>query len=164
MLTWHTLEEIKGPNHHSRFIDRKRQFCDPARSRKHNERHPWTLSYCSLLHLAATKNYAKFCIFITSDIDWNSRQNDWTPLHVATYFKNIEVVLVLFGHKADTNALTNSFEKATDLSDHELILSVLNTRTHHHNHMNIFSHCNSVCVCCTMWFEEWYFIIRLLLL
>ena len=113
--------------------------------RKHNECHSLNTflknntPYCSLLHLAATKNYAKLTELVCAShlISTETRdKNGWTPLHVATYFNNIEVVLVLIGHKANTNALTNSFEKATDLSHHELILSVLSTRTLPYNHMN----------------------------
>lgn len=84
--------------------------------------------YSSLLHLAATKNYARLAELLCASglVSTEIRdKNGWTPLHVATYYSSIEVVLVLFQHKANTNALTRSFEKPTDLSDHELILSIL---------------------------------------
>ncbi len=112
--------------------------------KKHNECHSLNTflknntPYCSLLHLAASRNYARLAelLCVSNLISTEIRdKNGWTPLHVAAYFGNIEVVLVLFEHKANTNALTNSFEKASNLTNHELVLSVLGSHTHH-NRLN----------------------------
>ena len=84
--------------------------------------------YDTLLHLAATKNYSRLAEYICTNqlMSTESRdKNGWTPLHVATYYSSVDVVLVLAEHNVNTNSLTNSFEKPSDLTEHELVLSVL---------------------------------------
>ena len=86
--------------------------------------------YSSLLHLAAIKNYARLTEFLCSMHLLSTEvrdKNGRTPLHVATYYNNIEVVLVLVEHKANANSLTYSFEKPSDLTDNELVLAILDS-------------------------------------
>ena len=85
--------------------------------------------YDTLLHLAATKNYSRLAEYIcTNQLMSNETRdkNGWTPLHVAAYYSSVDVVLVLVDHNANKNSVTlNSSEKPSDLTEHELVLSIL---------------------------------------
>lgn len=84
--------------------------------------------YSSLLHLAACKNYPHLvnhvCKHRLSSIETRDK-NGWTPLHNAAYYNSLDVVLLLVERGANVHALTHSFEKALDLTDHELIQTLL---------------------------------------
>lgn len=84
--------------------------------------------YSSLLHLAAAKNYPhlvnyvcghKLCSMETRD------KNGWTPLHSAAYYNNLDVAMLLVEQGTNVHALTHSFEKPGDLTEHQLILTLL---------------------------------------
>ena len=82
----------------------------------------------TLLHLAASKNYPRLAKFLLKhrivETDFRDAYG-WTPLHTAVYFSNIDVLLVLIQYGASVHILTNSYEKATDLAEHELIQHIL---------------------------------------
>lgn len=82
----------------------------------------------TLLHLAATKNYPRLAKYILKhqivDQDFRDRYG-WTPLHTAAYHCSVDVVLLLLEYGASDHVLTNSYEKASDLTEHELILELL---------------------------------------
>ena len=82
----------------------------------------------SVLHLAAAKNFPRLARYILKHqlVDSNSRDRmGWTSLHVAAYYNSIDVLLLLVQHGASVHTLTNSYEKSSDLTDHELILDIL---------------------------------------
>ncbi len=58
----------------------------------------------------------------------------WTPLHTAAYFNNIEMILILLDHNANARAVTNSLEKPSDLTEHELNLKILSSQHCTHTH------------------------------
>ena len=82
----------------------------------------------TLLHLAATKNYPRLAKYILKhklvDGDFRDRYG-WTPLHTAAYHCSVDITILLLEFGASNNALTNSYEKASDLTEHELILELL---------------------------------------
>ena len=84
--------------------------------------------YHSLLHLAATKNYPCLVDYICrhqlSSLEIRDR-NGWTPLHTAAYYNCLEVVVLLMEQGANHHALTHSYEKPSDLTEHQLILELL---------------------------------------
>ena len=85
-------------------------------------------SYDSLLHLAAGKNYTRLASYLLRhrlcELEARDRKGR-TPLHTAAYFNNIDAALLLVQCGASTHALTNSYEKASDLTCHRLIRSIL---------------------------------------
>ena len=85
-------------------------------------------SYDSLLHLAAGKNYPRLAAYLLqskiSQLEARDRKGR-TPLHTAAYFNSIDIVLLLVQSGASTHSLTNSYEKASDLTTHGLIHSIL---------------------------------------
>ena len=82
----------------------------------------------TLLHLAATKNYPRLAKYILKhklvDKDFRDRYG-WTPLHTTAYHCSVDLTILLLEFGASNNALTNSYEKASDLTEHELILELL---------------------------------------
>ena len=82
----------------------------------------------TLLHLAASHNYARLAYYILKhqivDRDCRDRKG-WTPLHIAAYHGSVDVTLLLVEYGASIHALSNSYERATDLAQHELILDIL---------------------------------------
>ena len=80
--------------------------------------------YSSLLHLAAAKNFPHLASYVCrhrlSSIETRDK-NGWTPLHTASYYNSLDVALLLSQKGANMHALTHSFEKAADLTDHQLI-------------------------------------------
>ena len=84
--------------------------------------------YDTLLHLAASKNYPRLAKYILRHkiVDTEVRdRRGWTPLHTAAYYNCLDTVLLLLEYGASTHSLTNSFDKAKNLTEHELILAVL---------------------------------------
>ena len=84
--------------------------------------------YDTLLHLAASKNYPRLAKYILRHkiVDTEVRdRRGWTPLHTAAYYNCLDIVLLLLEYGASAHSLTNSYEKAADLTEHELILAVL---------------------------------------
>lgn len=84
--------------------------------------------YDTLLHLAATKNYVRLadylCRYCLTPIETRNHKG-WTPLHTACYFNNTDVAYLLVQYGANVNSLTHSYEKPSDLTEHELILDIL---------------------------------------
>lgn len=84
--------------------------------------------YETLLHLAATKNYVRLadylCRYNLTPMEARN-QNGWTPLHTASYFNNTDIVYLLVQYGANSHSLTHSYEKPSDLTEHELILNLL---------------------------------------
>lgn len=82
----------------------------------------------TLLHLAATKNYPRLAKYLLKhqvvDQDFRDRYG-WTPLHTAAYHCSVDVMILLLEYGASNHVLTNSYEKASDLTEHELILELL---------------------------------------
>ena len=82
----------------------------------------------TLLHFAASKNYPRLAKFVLKhqivETDFRDAYG-WTALHTATEYSHIDVVLVLIQYGASVHVLTNSYEKATDLAEHELIQHIL---------------------------------------
>jgi ankyrin repeat protein len=85
-------------------------------------------SYDSLLHLAAGKNYPRLAAYLLqskiSQLEARDKKGR-TSLHTAAYFNSIDIVLLLVQSGASTHSLTNSYEKASDLTTHGLIHSIL---------------------------------------
>ena len=85
-------------------------------------------SYSSVLHLAATKGYCRLADYVFTH--WvpaleTRNENGWTPLHSAVYYNNVDLALLLVDRGANVHAISHSFEKPTDLTENELILSIL---------------------------------------
>ncbi len=85
-------------------------------------------SYFSVLHLAATKGYCRLADYVFTH--WvpaleTRNENGWTPLHSAVYYNNVDLALLLVDRGANVHAISHSFEKPTDLTENELILSIL---------------------------------------
>ena len=85
-------------------------------------------SHDSLLHMAASKNYPRLASYLLNHglctLEMRDR-NGWTALHVAAYHNNIDMVLLLVQTGASIHSLANSYEKASDLTSHKLIYSIL---------------------------------------
>ena len=82
----------------------------------------------TILHLAALKNFPRLALYTLKHqiVDPNTRDRlGWTPLHMAAYYGSLDVVLLLIEFGASIHAITNSYEKSSDLTDHELILEIL---------------------------------------
>lgn len=92
--------------------------------------------YSSLLHLAACKNFPHLSNYVCrhrlSSLETRDK-NGWTPLHAAAYYNNLDVTMLLMEQGANVHAITHSFEKAADLTDHQLIHALLED---HHAFMN----------------------------
>ena len=72
----------------------------------------------SLLHLAAAYGYSRLVQYICEEnvMSLNTRDTDgWTPLHVASYWQQTDIALLLVCHGADTNITTKLYSKFTDL-------------------------------------------------
>ncbi len=85
-------------------------------------------AFDSLLHLAASKNYPRLAKYVLSHqlIDTEARdRRGWTPLHTAAYYNSTDVVLLLVMYGASVHSLADSYEKASDLTEQELILAIL---------------------------------------
>ena len=84
--------------------------------------------YDSLLHLAASKNYPRLASFLlrhrVGALEARDRRG-WTPLHTAAYYSCVDVTLLLVQHDASVHSLANSYERASDLTTHELIRLIL---------------------------------------
>ena len=82
----------------------------------------------TLMHLAATKNYPHLADYLCrhhlEDLETRDRRG-WTALHTAAYYNNLDIVLVLAEFGANTHSLTHAYEKPSDLTEHELIQSIL---------------------------------------
>ena len=63
------------------------------------------------------------CQALTGDIDF--MKPVVTPLHTTAYHCSVDLTILLLEFGASNNALTNSYEKASDLTEHELILELL---------------------------------------
>ena len=85
-------------------------------------------SYDSLLHMAASKNYPRLALYLLShslcDLEARDRRG-WTPLHTAAYHGSLDMVLLLVQSGSLVHSLANSYEKASDLTNHELIRTLL---------------------------------------
>ncbi len=82
----------------------------------------------SILHLAAAKNFPRLAYYSLKHqiVDENSRDRmGWTPMHVAAYYGSVDVLLLLIEFGASIHMITNSYEKSSDLTNHELILDIL---------------------------------------
>ena len=84
--------------------------------------------YTSLLHLAAAKNYGRLadyvCEYRLTSLEARDKQG-WTALHTAAYYNNLDVAILLVEQGANRHALTHSYEKPSDLTDHQLIQTLL---------------------------------------
>ena len=89
--------------------------------------------YSSLLHLAATKNYTRLADYVCTNsvpsLELRDK-NGWTPLHTATYYNNVEMALFLVERGANIHTITRSYQKPSDLTEHELILSIIEQRVY----------------------------------
>ena len=87
-----------------------------------------TTHFDSFLHLAASKNYPRLANYLLKhglvDID-AINSSGWTALHTAAYFSSIDVVLILLQYGASVHILTNSYEKAVDLSELDLVQKII---------------------------------------
>ena len=84
--------------------------------------------YTSLLHLAAAKGYSRLADYVFTH--WvpaleKRDNNGWTPLHTAAYYNNVDMAILLVDRGASVHSISHSFEKPSDLTEHELILSLL---------------------------------------
>ncbi len=85
-------------------------------------------AFDTLLHLAASKNYPRLAKYILAhkliDTEFRDRRG-WTPLHTAAYYNSLDMIMLLVQYGASVHSLAHSYEKASDLTEHELILAVL---------------------------------------
>ena len=84
--------------------------------------------YDSIMHLAADRNYTLLIKYLVecNAMGLNARdRNGWTPLHVAAYSNSIEAVLLAVRSGAALCAVTNAYEKASDLTKHKTIRVLL---------------------------------------
>lgn len=84
--------------------------------------------YSSLLHLAAIKDYYRLADYVC--MHWvpflEARdKSGWTPLHTAAYYNNVATAMLLIERGANIHAITHSYQKPSDLTRHELILSLM---------------------------------------
>ena len=82
----------------------------------------------SILHLAAARNYSRLARYILKHqlINPNCRDRmGWTPIHVATYYGSVDVLILLTEFGGSVHSLTNAYEKSSDFTDVELILDIL---------------------------------------
>lgn len=86
--------------------------------------------YDSLLHLAASKNYPHLVSYVTrhrlSSLEVRDK-NGWTPLHTAAYYNSLDVAMLLVEQGANVHALSHSYEKPADLTQHQLIVTLIET-------------------------------------
>ena len=86
-------------------------------------------AFNSLLHLAAEKNYPQLAKYILERnlVNTEARdRNGWTSLHVASFNNSVDVTLLLVLYGASVQKLTTgSYEKASDLTENELIHKIL---------------------------------------
>ncbi len=91
----------------------------------------------SILHLAAGRNYPRLARYILKNhlVDPNNRnkRTGWTPIHLATYYGSIDVLILLLECGALVQSLTNAYEKSSDLTDVEVILDILKRHENNHN-------------------------------
>ena len=93
------------------------------KAHKHNNVNKWQESLQiseegSILHLAAANGYSSIVDYICEEnvMSVNTRDSDgWTPLHVATYWRQTEITLTLLSHGADATLTTKLYSKYTDL-------------------------------------------------
>lgn len=85
-------------------------------------------SYDTLLHMAAGKNFPRLASYLINHrlckLEGRDRKG-WTALHTAAYYNSIDIVLLLIQSGASAHSLANSYEKASDLTTHELIHTIL---------------------------------------
>lgn len=86
----------------------------------------------TILHVAAAKGYIDVLSAILnnkilrSQVDPNARDNEnWTPLAAACYWQHSGAVQLLLLHGADVNVETISGQRLEDLTDHDLILKLI---------------------------------------
>lgn len=83
----------------------------------------------TLLHLAAARNYPRLARYVLKhqlvDADIRDRQG-YTPIHIAAFNGSVDTLLLLIEYGASIHALTNSYEKTSDLTEYDLILEILN--------------------------------------
>lgn len=86
----------------------------------------------TILHVAAAKGYIDVLSgilnnkILRSQIDINAKDNEnWTPLAAACYWQHPCAVQLLLLHGADVNVETISGPRLEDLTDHELILKLI---------------------------------------
>lgn len=88
-----------------------------------------TAAFNSLLHLAAEKNYPRLAKYILERnmVDTEVRdRSGWTSLHLAAFNNSVDVALLLVQYGASVQRLTtDSYEKASDLTESELIQKIL---------------------------------------
>lgn len=85
--------------------------------------------YRSLLHLAAAKNYPHLADYVCrhklSSLEERDTHDGWTPLHTAAYYHSVDVAMILVRQGANLHTLTHSYQKPYELTEHELLLSLL---------------------------------------
>ena len=95
--------------------------------------------YNSILHLAAARNYPRLARYILKQqlVDPNNRdkRTGWTPIHLATYYGSIDVLVLLIEYGGLVQSLTNAYEKSSDLTDVEVILDILKKQDNKSNNV-----------------------------
>ncbi|KAI1299614.1 Protein phosphatase 1 regulatory subunit 12B [Halotydeus destructor] len=88
-----------------------------------------------ILHVAAAKGYISVIStllnnkMLRSQVDVNVRDNEaWTPLHAACYWQQPGAVELLLQNNADIEAKTGTGQSLDDLTDHDLIRSLIDNR------------------------------------
>lgn len=83
----------------------------------------------SILHLAAARNHSRLARYILKNHLVNSNNRDkrtgWTPVHIASYYGSIDVLILLIENGGSVQALNNAYEKPSDLTDVEIIQDIL---------------------------------------
>lgn len=92
-------------------------------------------SGASLLHVAAAKGYIDIVSTLLSNRTLKNQINidardfeGWTPLAAACYWQQASSVQLLIQHNADVNVKTSSGQRLEDLTNHELILKLIEDR------------------------------------
>ncbi|RWS06381.1 protein phosphatase 1 regulatory subunit 12A-like isoform X4 [Dinothrombium tinctorium] len=96
---------------------------------------PHPRSGATILHVAAAKGYISILGTLLNDrvlrsqLDIDALDNEgWTPLHAACYFQQPGAVELLLQKGADIYKKTGTGQSMTDLTDHELILKLIEER------------------------------------
>ncbi|RWS28945.1 protein phosphatase 1 regulatory subunit 12A-like isoform X7 [Leptotrombidium deliense] len=96
---------------------------------------PHPRSGATILHVAASKGYISILGTLLNDKTLRAQLNidaldneGWTPLHAACYFQQPGAVELLLQRSADIDKKTGTGQSVTDLTDHELILKIIDER------------------------------------
>ena len=85
--------------------------------------------YHTILHLAAARNYSRLARYLLQncivDPNCSDKVSRWTPVHVATFYGSIDVLVLLLENEGSVRGVTSRYEKPSDLTEVEVIIDIL---------------------------------------